>query len=157
MYTGFTPKPAYAGDPSVASLPQDDNMREPARNDPRYQIFMKTSRQHLGASGEDIACEYYKKLGYKLIARNVRVASGEIDLIFKKNKFIYFVEVKTRSSTLFGYPEDAINETKQLRMYRCAYNFLKLNPLCKPHHMRLHVCAVIQDGENHSIRLYTEI
>lgn len=80
-------------------------------------------KQILGKYGEDLAANYLIDRGYKIIERNWRCSIGEIDLIAKDKNQIVFVEVKTRSSTDFGHPLDAITEKKIIRMQRlvCAW------------------------------------
>ena len=58
----------------------------------------------LGRVGEDAACQYLERLGYKVIEQNFRCKLGEIDLIVSDKKVLVFVEVKTRLSTQCGQP-----------------------------------------------------
>ncbi len=62
--------------------------------------------------GEDAACEYLSKNGYKILERNFRKSYGEIDIIAVKNETLVFVEVKTRTSDKFGTPFEAISPSK---------------------------------------------
>ena len=72
-----------------------------------------TYRSEIGQFGENLACEYLVKGGYKIIERNFRQKWGEIDIIAKApDKTLVFVEVKTRSSIKFGEPSDAVVPTK---------------------------------------------
>ena len=56
-----------------------------------------TEKQKIGKIGEDLACEYLEKNGYKVIDRNYLKKWGEIDIVAKKDKKIHFVEVKSVS------------------------------------------------------------
>ena len=85
--------------------------------------------QKIGRWGEQIAAEYMQKQGYELVDRNVRTPYGEIDLILKRGEIIIFVEVKTRTSAGFGYPEDAITPRKQQHMFDCAEHYAQENKL----------------------------
>ena len=67
-----------------------------------------TEKQKTGQIGEDIACQYLEKSGYKVIDRNYLKKWGEIDIVTKKDKKIHFVEVKTVSRDLSS---DVIRET----------------------------------------------
>lgn len=80
-------------------------------------------KQLLGKYGEDLAANYLIDRGYKIIERNWRCSIGEIDLIAEDKAQIVFIEVKTRSSTDFGHPLEAITAKKVLRMQRlvCAW------------------------------------
>ena len=88
---------------------------------------------NLGKYGEDLACKYLKTKGYKIKERNFRTFLGEIDIISEYKGNIVFVEVKTRSSNKFGYPEEAINYNKQQKIiknalcYLAKYNLWKNN------------------------------
>ncbi len=68
--------------------------------------------QEIGYWGESIAAEYLQKKGYLFVDRNVRTPYGEIDLIMRFNGLLVFIEVKTRTSTCYGYPEESITPKK---------------------------------------------
>ncbi|HET9946552.1 MAG TPA: YraN family protein [Patescibacteria group bacterium] len=66
----------------------------------------------IGKAGENIAAEYLKKHGYKILERNFQGKQGEIDIISIKDNVLVFVEVKTRRSVQFGTPLEAIRHAK---------------------------------------------
>jgi len=66
----------------------------------------------LGSSGEAVAVSYLKKQGYRIIDTNFRTDSGEIDVVAERNDVLVFVEVKARTSSSAGYPEDAVTNAK---------------------------------------------
>lgn len=74
---------------------------------------MSNYNQKIGYWGESIASDYLQKKGYKFVDRNIRTPYGEIDLILLLNGITIFVEVKTRTSTRYGYPEEAITPEKE--------------------------------------------
>ncbi|MDD7719534.1 MAG: YraN family protein [Eubacteriaceae bacterium] len=84
---------------------------------------MKT--KELGNLGESFACEYLLMEGYKIVCRNYRCRYGEMDIIACKNKYLYFVEIKTRRSIRFGTPAEAVGREKQMHMKRVAADFLR--------------------------------
>ena len=86
---------------------------------------MSDRRQKIGRWGEQIAAEYLGKKGFKMLARNARTPYGEIDLICLRENYIVFVEVKTRTSQAFGYPEDSITLRKQAHMLSAAEHYLQ--------------------------------
>ena len=78
-------------------------------------VFWKTisdQRQKLGDLGEEIASNYLKKKGYKILERQYKSQYGEIDIIAEHKKTLVFVEVKARRSDDFGLPEEAVDERK---------------------------------------------
>jgi len=83
-------------------------------------------RGEAGLSGEDSACAYLEAHGYKILKRNYRCYSGEIDIIASKDNVLSFVEVKTRSSTLYGLPREAVTYGKQRKIRRAAENYLAM-------------------------------
>lgn len=87
-----------------------------------------TSRREFGLWGENIAANYLRKNGYEIVDRNVYTKYGEIDLVVRQGHCIVFVEVKTRSSTAFGLPEEAITEQKQVHLLESAQAYLQMHP-----------------------------
>ena len=85
---------------------------------------MSFFRKRLGQEGEDLAAGFLRKKGYKLVERNYRCKTGEVDLIVLDRKVVVFVEVKTRSDHSFGSPFEAVEARKQRKMIQAAQNFL---------------------------------
>ena len=85
-------------------------------------------KQVTGKYGEDLACEYLKKLNYIIIERNFSCYQGEIDIVAKdtrKNELV-FIEVKTRTSFKYGSPIDAVDKNKQNHLFKaCQYYLYK--------------------------------
>jgi len=78
------------------------------------------NRRAYGNEGEQAACAYLQKKGWKILDRNVRRGRGEIDIIARKKKTIAFIEVKRRSSLIYGRPAEAVNSEKQRRITQAA-------------------------------------
>jgi putative endonuclease len=89
---------------------------------------MSNRRQVLGGWGEAAAVQYLEANGYTVLARNLRTAHGELDIVAEKDGLLVFVEVKTRSSHSFAYPEDSVTPRKQAHMLSAAENYLQQNP-----------------------------
>jgi len=85
---------------------------------------MKNSKRALGIRGEDLAVRYLKKKGYKIIERNYRCQWGEIDLIAHHKGTLIFVEIKSRSSSGFGLPQDAVDRFKQEKLIQAAKAYM---------------------------------
>ena len=77
-------------------------------------------KKALGDWGEEMAASFLKKCGYVILEKQYRTPVGEIDIICKKGDTIVFIEVKTRVSSRFGGPEDAITPYKKERIVRAA-------------------------------------
>jgi putative endonuclease len=77
-----------------------------------------------GNQGEKLAADYLQKQGFEVIARNYRFKKAEIDLIVKRDNWLIFVEVKTRSSNAFGEPEEFVDELKGNRIFDAAEEYI---------------------------------
>jgi putative endonuclease len=75
-------------------------------------------KDELGRRGEDLAARYLQRHGYRVRERNWRCAQGEIDIIAERDGQVMIVEVKTRSSTAYGHPFEAITAAKAARLRR---------------------------------------
>lgn len=96
----------------------------------------------IGKYGEDMAQNYLENLGYIILDRNFSCKFGEIDLIGKDNNYVAFVEVKTRYSTLYGYPREAVTKNKQLKIYKVAQLYILKKKLFK-NNFRFDVMEII--------------
>lgn len=78
------------------------------------------SKDDLGRRGEELAARYLTGRGYRILDRNWRCRLGEIDIVAERSGTVAVVEVKTRSSTAYGHPFDAITPAKAARLRRLA-------------------------------------
>ena len=78
-----------------------------------------------GSKGEEIAAAFLEERGYRIIARNVRSAGGEIDLIARKEGLLVFVEVKADRTGAFGPPELRVDQRKQRQLVKIATRYLQ--------------------------------
>jgi len=81
-------------------------------------------KQELARWGEETAQKYLKERGIRIVEKNFRTQSGEIDIIGFENDDLIFFEVKTRSSKKFGYPEEAVNSIKIEKIEMVANEYL---------------------------------
>ena len=102
------------------------------------------SPHELGKAGEEAALRYLKKKRYKILVRGFRLFRGEIDIIARDKNVLVFVEVKTRSRTEFGFPEEAITPAKQKQIRKIAEGFLIKNNL-EDVECRFDVLSLIKD------------
>lgn len=66
-----------------------------------------------GENGETLAADYLVKQGFTVTARNYRYKKAEVDLIAQRDNLLVFVEVKTRTASNFGYPEESVTTKKE--------------------------------------------
>ena len=109
------------------------------------------SKKDVGKYGEQLAARYLKKMGYRVLGRNLHFGKNELDLVVKNKTILAFVEVKTRS---YERTEDAeqhrpalaVDHDKRLRTVQAARDYLRVHPthLCP----RLDVVEVYLDRQN---------
>jgi putative endonuclease len=81
----------------------------------------------LGKRGENLACQFLRRNGYKILYRNFRGRTGgEIDVVCRDRDTLVFVEVKTRTGEDFGRPFEAINRDQRKRISRGGLAWLRL-------------------------------
>ncbi len=71
-----------------------------------------TDKIKRGNEGEKLATDYLKAKGFEIVERNYRYKHSEIDIIARRENWLVFVEVKTRSSSYFGFPEEFVDYQK---------------------------------------------
>ncbi|HEU5223571.1 MAG TPA: YraN family protein [Candidatus Lumbricidophila sp.] len=79
-----------------------------------------THNQTLGARGEQLAADHLEALGMEILTRNWRCREGELDIVARDGADLVCVEVKTRSTTSFGHPFEAVTAQKLSRLRRLA-------------------------------------
>jgi len=77
-----------------------------------------------GKEGEELAANFLTAAGYQIIDRNYRYKRSEVDLIATKDKMLVFIEVKTRGSHNFGYPEEFVDEKKAEKVLEGAEQYM---------------------------------
>ena len=82
-------------------------------------------RRRLGNRGEDLAAVFFIEKGFRVVGRNWNCRAGEIDLIVERDGVLHFVEVKTRRSLAFGYPEASITRKKLQHFARAIELYLR--------------------------------
>jgi putative endonuclease len=83
-------------------------------------------RAQLGREGEDAAVRLLESLGYTVIARNVRLPGGEIDVIARERGTLVFVEVKARRSRSFGSALAGVDARKRTTLRALAADWLQI-------------------------------
>jgi putative endonuclease len=120
----------------------------------KARLAGKPKPEHLrrGELGERAAKLYLQKQGLKFLAANFRSERGEIDLVFRDQDCLMFVEVKTRSSEDWARPAAAVGAQRRRRLSQAALDYLRLlkNPPVK---IRFDIVEVLlRDGDVREIR-----
>ncbi len=105
-----------------------------------------TEKHDLGRKGEDFAVNYLIKRGFTILERNWRFSKAEIDIICKKEEILVFVEVKTKSYTYFGQPEESVDLKKETLIIDAANRYME-----KVHHdweIRFDIITLILQKDN---------
>jgi putative endonuclease len=102
--------------------------------------------QHLrdARRGEQMAYEYLRKNGYKIVARNYRPrhGRGEVDLVGWNEERLAFVEVKARKNEDFGRPEQAVDRDKRGRLIRVSREYARRAGI-EPERIRFDVVSIV--------------
>ena len=85
---------------------------------------MTQKRLHFGKAGEKAAVKFLKKQGYRIVEKNYRNTSGEIDIVAEQDRVLVFVEVKSRADGQKGEPLEAVTPHKQRKIGQVAKGFL---------------------------------
>jgi putative endonuclease len=109
--------------------------------------LMTSGKITLGKNAEDLAVDFLKRRGYRIVERNFRLRWGEIDIIGQDGDTLCFVEVKSRTSAEQGSPWEAVTFFKQRRLSRLALAYLKKRYGTLEHKARFDVIAVVFDKE----------
>ncbi|PKH44199.1 putative endonuclease [Nocardioides alpinus] len=96
----------------------------------------------LGQRGETLAARHLTQRGMVLVDRNWRCELGEIDLVLRDGQVLVICEVKTRTSTDYGSPLEAVNQVKADRLKRLAFRWLREHD-CHPSDVRVDVVGVL--------------
>lgn len=103
----------------------------------------------LGNKGEMLAARYLAEQGLAVLEYNWRSGHKEIDLIAKERDVLVFVEVKTRSSEVFGNATDAVTPQKMRNLILAADAYIQKNKIDLA--VRFDVVTIIKDGDTHRI------
>jgi putative endonuclease len=82
------------------------------------------ARRTRGRIGEQAAARALAERGYRVLARNLRIGRGEIDLVCEHDGDVVFVEVKARRGADFGTPAEAVTARKQRALLALAARYL---------------------------------
>jgi putative endonuclease len=97
-----------------------------------------------GRNGEARARTFLEKKGYAFLCANYRTKMGELDLVLRKGDTVVFVEVKKRSRSDYGLPQEFVNSAKQEKVVKAALHYIKLKALAGQN-FRFDVVAIGED------------
>jgi len=115
----------------------------------------KNYRQDFGRSGEDLAASFFSDKGFLIVDRNWRCRLGEIDLIVRKGDEWRFVEVKTRSSAAFGFPEESFTRRKREHLYRAIEVYAAKQGIAESQ-IHADVLAIMINDRDFDVRWYPD-
>ena len=105
----------------------------------------------LGRKGESLAKTFLENAGYEILDENWTHGKAEIDLVAYKDKVIIFAEVKTRSGTGFGQPEDFVDNRKQKLLAEAADEYIYL--MDHQGEVRFDIISILFDrNANHTLK-----
>ena len=81
-------------------------------------------RKELGDIGEELARKFLKKKGYRIRETNFRCREGEIDIIAEHKDYLVFIEVRTKTGSSFGSPEESVTTAKKEKLIATALAYM---------------------------------
>ena len=109
-------------------------------------------RQEVGRLGEKAARKFLKKRGYRIRETGYRCPQGEIDIIARQQDYLVFVEVRTRTGTDFGTPEESITQAKKKKLIASALTYTSTHQKL-PSLWRIDVVAIELDDKGKTKRI----
>ena len=103
----------------------------------------------LGKKGEQLAVDYLLQNGYDIVERNYRFDKAEVDIIAKIKDTLAIVEVKTRSTTDFGNPQDFVKPKQIQRLVKAVDEYVTVNNLDVE--VRFDIIAIVKNGNTYDI------
>ena len=98
--------------------------RAPVPRTSEPEVVGLNAKDALGKHGEQLAAEYLQQAGFRIVDRNWRCAKGEIDIVMVDRRALVACQVKTRSSTEYGTPLEAITRQKIRRLRHLAVSWV---------------------------------
>jgi len=97
-------------------------------HDSQYYKLAMATHNETGKKGEALAVDWLKRTGFMILHQNWRHSHYEIDIIALKENILHFIEVKTRRSYRFGFPEESVSMKKMNHLMQAAEEFMYQNP-----------------------------
>jgi putative endonuclease len=103
----------------------------------------------LGKKGEELAVDFLLKKGYEIIERNYRFDKAEVDIIAKKGETLAIIEVKTRSTSDFGDPQDFLKPKQIQRIVKAVDEYVLVNKLDVE--VQFDIIAIVKESKGFSL------
>lgn len=103
----------------------------------------------LGKKGEQLAVDFLLKNGYTIIERNYRFEKAEVDIIAQKGDILAIIEVKTRSTSDFGDPQEFVKPKQIQRLVKAVDEYVTVNDLDVE--VRFDIVAIVKENQGYSI------
>jgi len=103
----------------------------------------------LGKKGEQLAIDFLLDKGYDIVERNYRFDKAEVDIIAKKNQTLAIIEVKTRSTSDFGDPQDFLKPKQIKRIVKAVDEYVLVNKM--NFEIRFDIIAIVKENQGYSI------
>jgi len=107
------------------------------------------SHNELGKEGERIAQQFIEKKGFKILDCNWRHLRYEVDIIALDKDFLVFVEVKTRSTLKFGFPDESVDYRKEKMLIEAAEIYLEKKDLY--YEVRFDIVSVVKNVNDEKV------
>ena len=112
-------------------------------------------QRNKGDYGEEYACRWLQSKAYNILERNFRYSYYEVDIIAQKGKMIHFIEVKTRWTCHFGYPEESVDRKKFKSMQEGAAAYMDKLGYYMP--IQFDIVSVRYDGARTEVLLLEDV
>jgi putative endonuclease len=103
------------------------------------------AHNEFGIEGEDKAANYLIREGYTILDRNWRSGHKELDIVAEKDGTLVVAEVKTRTSSKYGNPEDAVTPRKIRNTVLAADAYIRFNRIDLP--IRFDIISILSNGD----------
>ncbi|MFV9549612.1 YraN family protein [Algibacter sp. PT7-4] len=103
----------------------------------------------LGKKGEQLAVDFLIENNYQIVERNYRFNKAEVDIIAQKKDILAIIEVKTRSTTNFGNPQDFVKPKQIQRLVKAINEYVTVNNLDVE--VRFDIVAIVKKDKGYII------
>ena len=107
------------------------------------------NHNQLGKKGEQLAVDFLIENGYDIVERNYRFNKAEVDIIAQKKDVLAIIEVKTRSTTDFGNPQDFVKPKQIKNLVKAVDEYVTVNNLEVD--VRFDIIAIVKEEKQFNI------